>query len=215
MELGLGASIRFFNNAMSLWTKIKGKGSEFTGPQPIGKPVSWLSFLLLVATGAALIFYYDREKKQHIEEINTSSNAVKQGPSAGKAAIGGSFNLIDHNGNAVTDRDFLGNWTVVYFGFTHWPHLCPDELQKLADAVDKIKEKTGIEIVPVFISIDPERDTIEQVREYVKEFLPNLVGLTGNPDEIKKAARAFQVYYMKTEEEGSDYLVDHSIIMYV
>ncbi|KAL7238528.1 hypothetical protein ACSBR2_004588 [Camellia fascicularis] len=106
---------------------------------------------------------------------------VKQGPSAGKAAIGGSFNLIDHNGNAVTDRDFLGNWTVVYFGFTHCPHICPDELQKLADAVHKI--------------IDPERDTVEQVREYVK------------------AARAFRVYYMKTEEEGSDYLVDHSIIM--
>ncbi|KAL7227918.1 hypothetical protein ACSBR1_022739 [Camellia fascicularis] len=120
---------------------------------------------------------------------------VKQGPSAGKAAIGGSFNLIDHNGNAVTDRDFLGNWTVVYFGFTHCPHRCPDELQKLADAVDKIKEKAGIEIVPVFISVDPERDTVEQVREYVK------------------AARAFRVYYMKTEEEGSDYLVDQSIIM--
>lgn len=148
-------------------------------------------------------------------EINTSSNAVKQGPSAGKAAIGGSFNLINHNGNAVTDRDFLGNWTVVYFGFTHCPDICPDELQKLADAVDKIKEKTGIEIVPVFISVDPERDTVEQVREYVKEFHPNLVGLTGNPDEIKKAARAFRVYYMKTEEEGSDYLVDHSIIMYL
>ncbi|KAF5943332.1 hypothetical protein HYC85_017409, partial [Camellia sinensis] len=148
-------------------------------------------------------------------EINTSSNAVKQGPSAGKAAIGGSFNLIDHNGNVVTDRDILGNWTVVYFGFTHCPHICPDELQKLADAVDKIKEKTGIEIVPVFISVDPERDTVEQVREYVKEFHPNLVGLTGNLDEIKKAARAFRVYYMKTEEEGLDYLVDHSIIMYV
>ncbi|CAL5422781.1 unnamed protein product [Camellia sinensis] len=180
-----------------------------------GGPVSWLSFLLLVATGAGLIFYYDREKKRHIEEINTSSNAVKQGPSAGKAAIGGSFNLINHNGNAVTDRDFLGNWTVVYFGFTHCPDICPDELQKLADAVDKIKEKAGIEIVPVFISVDPERDTVEQVREYVKEFHPNLVGLTGNPDQIKKAARAFRVYYMKTEEEGSDYLVDHSIIMYL
>ncbi|XP_052175004.1 protein SCO1 homolog 1, mitochondrial isoform X1 [Diospyros lotus] len=179
------------------------------------KPVSWLSFLLLVATGAGLIFYYDREKKRHIEEINNASNAVKQGPSVGKAAIGGPFSLVNHNGKAVTDRDFLGKWTVIYFGFTHCPDICPDELQKLAAAVDKIKEKAGIEIVPVFISVDPERDTVEQVHEYVEEFHPSLVGLTGNPDEIKKAARAFRVYYMKTEEEGSDYLVDHSIVMYL
>ncbi|XP_052175005.1 protein SCO1 homolog 1, mitochondrial isoform X2 [Diospyros lotus] len=180
-----------------------------------GGPVSWLSFLLLVATGAGLIFYYDREKKRHIEEINNASNAVKQGPSVGKAAIGGPFSLVNHNGKAVTDRDFLGKWTVIYFGFTHCPDICPDELQKLAAAVDKIKEKAGIEIVPVFISVDPERDTVEQVHEYVEEFHPSLVGLTGNPDEIKKAARAFRVYYMKTEEEGSDYLVDHSIVMYL
>ncbi|GJX89692.1 protein SCO1 homolog 1, mitochondrial [Tanacetum coccineum] len=74
--------------------------------------------------------------------------------------------------------------------------------------------KAGFEIIPVFISVDPERDTVEQVREYVKVFHPKLIGLTGDPDEIKKAARAYRVYYMKTEEEGSDYLVDHSIIMY-
>ncbi|XP_057947802.1 protein SCO1 homolog 1, mitochondrial isoform X2 [Malania oleifera] len=180
-----------------------------------GGPVSWLSFLLLAATGAGLIYYYDKEKKQHIEEINNASNAVKQGPSVGKAAIGGPFNLINHDGKNVSDEDFLGRWTLIYFGFTHCPDICPDELQKLAAAVDKIKERAGIEIVPVFISVDPERDTVEQVHEYVKEFHPNLVGLTGSPDEIRKVARAYRVYYMKTTEEGSDYLVDHSIIMYL
>ncbi|KAL6998438.1 Protein SCO1 1, mitochondrial [Sarracenia purpurea var. burkii] len=196
----------------------KSDRSEHTaeqGKSVRGGPVSWLSFLLLVATGGGLIFYHDMEKKRHIEEINSASNAVKQGPSVGKADIGGPFNLLDHNGNSVTERNFLGKWTVLYFGFTHCPDICPDELQKLAAAVDKIKKKAGIEIVPVFISVDPERDNVEQVHEYVKEFHPNLVGLTGNPDEIKKAARAFRVYYMKTEEEGSDYLVDHSIVMYL
>ncbi|XP_057947804.1 protein SCO1 homolog 1, mitochondrial isoform X3 [Malania oleifera] len=133
-----------------------------------GGPVSWLSFLLLAATGAGLIYYYDKEKKQHIEEINNASNAVKQGPSVGKAAIGGPFNLINHDGKNVSDEDFLGRWTLIYFGFTHCPDICPDELQKLAAAVDKIKERAGIEIVPVFISVDPERDTVEQVHEYVK-----------------------------------------------
>ncbi|XP_031257184.1 protein SCO1 homolog 1, mitochondrial [Pistacia vera] len=186
------------------------------GGKPVrGGPVSWLSFLLLVLTGAGIIWYYDREKKRHIEEINNASQAVKQGPSAGKAAIGGPFNLINHDGKRVTDKDFLGNWTMIYFGFTHCPDICPDELQKLAAAVDKTKEKGGIDVVPVFISVDPERDTVEQVREYVKEFHPKLVGLTGSPDEIKKVARAYRVYYMKTAEEDSDYLVDHSIVMYL
>lgn len=180
-----------------------------------GGPVSWLSFLLLVATGAGLIFYYDNEKRRHIEDINNASIAVKQGPSVGKAAIGGPFNLINHDGKGVTERDFMGKWTVMYFGFTHCPDICPDELQKLAAAVDKIKKNAGIEVVPVFVSVDPERDTVEQVHEYVKEFHPNLIGLTGNPEEIKKVARAYRVYYMKTEEEGSDYLVDHSIVMYL
>ncbi|XP_022883311.1 protein SCO1 homolog 1, mitochondrial-like [Olea europaea var. sylvestris] len=147
--------------------------------------------------------------------INSASNAVRQGPSVGKAAIGGPFNLIDHNGKAVTDKNFMGNWNLIYFGFTHCPDICPDELQKLAAAIDKIKEKSGMEVVPVFISVDPERDTVEQVREYVKEFHPKLIGLTGSSEEIKKAARAYRVYYMKTEEEGSDYLVDHSIVMYL
>ncbi|KAJ1381201.1 Thioredoxin-like superfamily [Sesbania bispinosa] len=201
-----------------------GKGKESGGEQDQksdggksvrGAPVSWLSFLLLVLTGAGLVFYYDREKKRHIEEIQNASEAVKQGPSAGKAAIGGPFNLINHDGKRVTEKDFLGQWTLLYFGFTHCPDICPEELQKLAAAVDKIKEKAGIETVPVFISVDPERDTVEQVGEYVKEFHPKLIGLTGSPDEIKGVARAYRVYYMKTAEEDSDYLVDHSIVIYL
>lgn len=194
-------------------------GSQQSGggaSKPVrGGPVSWLSFLLLLATGIGIILYYDKEKKRHIKEISDASKAVKEGPSAGKAAIGGPFSLINHDGKRVTEKDFLGKWTLLYFGFTHCPDICPDELQKLAAAVDKIKEKAGIEIVPVFISVDPERDTVEQVREYVKEFHPKLIGLTGNSDEIKKVARAYRVYYMKTAEEDSDYLVDHSIVMYL
>ncbi|MCD7462361.1 Protein SCO1 1, mitochondrial [Datura stramonium] len=85
----------------------------------------------------------------------------------------------------------------------------------LEAAVVGREETSGIQVVPVFISVDPERDTVEQVGEYVKEFHPNLIGLTGSPEEIKKTARAYRVYYMKTEEEGSDYLVDHSIVMYL
>ncbi|KAL8138320.1 hypothetical protein V2J09_004321 [Rumex salicifolius] len=180
-----------------------------------GSPVSWLSMLLLLLTGAGIVFYYDQEKKRHIEEISNASTAVKEGPSAGKASIGGPFNLINDHGNSVTDRDFLGKWTLIYFGFTHCPDICPDELIKMAAAIDKIKENSGKDIIPVFISVDPERDTVEQVHEYVKEFHPKLIGLTGTPEEVRKVARSYRVYYMKTEEEGSDYLVDHSIVMYL
>ncbi|KAK2361121.1 protein SCO1 protein 2, mitochondrial [Trifolium repens] len=180
-----------------------------------GSPVSWLSLVFLVLTGAGLVYYYDKQKKLHIEEIHSASEAVKQGPSAGKAAIGGPFELTNHHGKRVTEKDFMGRWTLMYFGFTHCPDICPEELQKLVAAVDKIKEKSGIQTVPVFISVDPERDTVEQVAEYVKEFHPKLIGLTGSVEEIKSVARAYRVYYMKTAEEDSDYLVDHSIVIYL
>ncbi|ESQ49180.1 hypothetical protein EUTSA_v10021214mg [Eutrema salsugineum] len=191
------------------------KNGRSSGKDVRGAPVSWWSFFLLLATGAGLVFYYDREKKRHIEDINTNSIAVKEGPSAGKAAIGGPFSLIRDDGKRITEKDLMGKWTILYFGFTHCPDICPDELIKLAAAIDKIKEKCGVDVVPVFISVDPERDTVQQVHEYVKEFHPKLVGLTGSPEEIKSVARSYRVYYMKTEEEDSDYLVDHSIVMYV
>ncbi|KAL6888476.1 hypothetical protein ACP4OV_009502 [Aristida adscensionis] len=219
-----------------------------------GGPVSWLSFLLLLVTGGGIIVYYDKEKKRHIEavvlsqlakafledfskinrgslelpnELKNRTSAVKPGESVGKAAIGGPFKLLNHDGKPVTEKDFMGKWTLLYFGFTHCPDICPDELQKMAAAIDKImlymtvgiksvtEEKAKLEVVPVFITVDPERDTIEQVRDYVKEFHPDLIGLTGSADEIRQVARAYRVYYMKTEEEGSDYLVDHSIVMYL
>ncbi|CAN6230392.1 unnamed protein product [Urochloa humidicola] len=180
-----------------------------------GGPVSWLSFLLLLVTGGGIIVYYDKEKKRQIEELKNRTSAVKPGQSVGTAAIGGPFKLLNHDGKPVTEKDFLGKWTLFYFGFTHCPDICPDELQKMAAAIDKIREKAKLDIVPVFITVDPERDTVEQVRDYVKEFHPDLIGLTGTTDEIRQVARAYRVYYMKTEEEGSDYLVDHSIVMYL
>lgn len=193
-------------------TKKSSPGPPLEARYIRGSPVSWLSLGLLLVTGAGLLYYYDQEKRRLITDYKEEA---KPGPGVGKAAIGGPFKLVNHEGKAVTEQDFKGGWTLIYFGFTHCPDICPDELQKLAEAVDILEKKHGIRLTPVFISVDPERDNVEQVREYVKDFHPRLVGLTGTPENIRQVAREFRVYYMKTEEEGSDYLVDHSIIMYL
>ncbi|CAI5471741.1 unnamed protein product [Closterium sp. Yama58-4] len=141
--------------------------------------------------------------------------AVRELKPVGKAAIGGPFTLVDGQGKPFTEADLKGRWALLYFGFTFCPDICPSELIKIAQAVDLVEKQVGVRVVPVFISVDPERDTAEQVKEYVKEFHPRMIGLTGTPEQVKAAARAFRVYYMKTEEEGYDYLVDHSIISYL
>ncbi|CAI5963721.1 unnamed protein product [Closterium sp. NIES-64] len=171
-------------------------------------PVTWASLALLLLTGGALLTYFESEKRKRLE-------AVRELKPVGKAAIGGPFTLVDGNGKAFTEADLKGRWALLYFGFTFCPDICPSQLINIAQAVDLVEKQVGVQVVPVFISVDPERDTADQVKEYVKEFHPRMIGLTGTPEQVKAAARAFRVYYMKTEEEGYDYLVDHSIISYL
>lgn len=100
---------------------------------PFLQPVSWASLALLLMTGGGLLAFYDREKRRKLE-------MVRQGPSVGKAAIGGAFELVNQDGKKVTDKDFRGNWNLVYFGFTFCPDICPDELNKMAQAIDKVRD---------------------------------------------------------------------------
>lgn len=130
-------------------------------------------------------------------------------------ALGGPFTLTDHTGRAVTERDFAGRWMLVYFGFTWCPDVCPTELGTMAAALDAMGE-AGKAVVPVLITIDPERDGPEQLAEYVERFHPRLVGLTGTPEQVAEAARRYRVYYAKARRgEGNDYLVDHSGFTYL
>ncbi|EIE27272.1 SCO1-SenC-domain-containing protein [Coccomyxa subellipsoidea C-169] len=135
--------------------------------------------------------------------------------SAGVAAIGGHFDLLDQDGKKFTHENLIGNYSLLYFGFTNCPDICPDELEKLATAIDAVEKQTGQKVLPVFITVDPERDSVPKVREYVKQFHPRLIGLTGPQDKVKAAAKAYRVYYTKTNDDPKDYLVDHSIIMYL
>jgi protein SCO1/2 len=133
-----------------------------------------------------------------------------------KALIGGKFALTNQDGKRVTDADFHGKWMLVAFGYTSCPDVCPAELGAMANAMDQLGAKAE-QVTPVFITIDPERDTVAQVSEYVKNFHARFVGLTGTPDEIKQAARAYRVYYAKAEAKDSamGYLMDHSAFIYL
>lgn len=136
--------------------------------------------------------------------------------SSGTALIGGPFELTDQNGKRVTDQSFRGKYTLVFFGFTFCPDVCPGTLQVVTAALDRLGQ-AGNDIVPVFITVDPARDTPEVMRDYAKSFHPRLVALTGSEADIEKAARAYRVYYAKAKgtENEKDYLMDHSAFLYL
>ena len=141
------------------------------------------------------------------------------GPTAqqsARALIGGPFTLTDQDGKRVTEQTYRGKYMLVVFGYTTCPDVCPAELQTMANAMNALGAKAD-KINPIFITIDPERDTVERMAEYVKNFHAGFVGLTGSPEEIKQAARAYRAYYAKAEGTGSatGYLMDHSAFIYL
>jgi protein SCO1/2 len=130
------------------------------------------------------------------------------------SAIGGPFRLVDQNGKTVTDADLKGKWSLVYFGYTHCPDACPTALNDIAVALDELGPKRG-EVRPVFITVDPERDTPEVLKSYITAFDAPILALTGTPEEIAQAAKGYRVYYAKHPEADGDYSMDHSSVIYV
>ncbi|MCZ4280970.1 SCO family protein [Kiloniella laminariae] len=136
-----------------------------------------------------------------------------------RSLIGGPFSLVTHTGKAVTEKDFEGKYMLIYFGYTFCPDVCPTSLTLLSDAMDIVEAKdpelAGL-VVPVFITVDPERDTVSALKDYVGHFYPTMVGLTGSLEQVSAAAKSYKVFYQKAEaEESSDYLMDHSSITYL
>ena len=143
---------------------------------------------------------------------------LDQAPLAG-AAIGGDFTLTGEDGQPVSWDDFAGKWRVVYFGFAYCPDICPTDLQRTSQGLALYaRDNAGLaaNIQPIFVTIDPERDTPEVVAEFTDAFSKDLLGLTGTPEQIAATAKAFGVYYAKGEvnEQGA-YMMDHSNVTYL
>jgi protein SCO1/2 len=132
----------------------------------------------------------------------------------GTGSIGGPFTLTDETGKAVTDADVIDRPTLLYFGYTFCPDVCPLDATRNAEATDLIR-KAGFDIRPVFISFDPERDTPKVLAEFTDFMHPDMLGLTGTPDQIKSVANEYKVYFRKHDGEGADYLIDHSTFTYL
>ena len=129
--------------------------------------------------------------------------------------IGGPFELVDtRDGKTVTDQNFKGKWLLVYFGYTHCPDACPTALNDLSLALDKLGDKRQA-MAPLFITIDPERDTADVMKDYVASFAPDIVGLTGSTDQIGQAEKEYRVYAAKHPTKDGGYDMDHSSIIYV
>jgi cytochrome oxidase Cu insertion factor (SCO1/SenC/PrrC family) len=168
--------------------------------------VSVLAGLLIGAMAAVALFPEARQKL-----------FPQAGPqTSGKALIGGPFTLTDTTGRQVTDKDYRGRYMLVFFGFTACPDICPAGMQLISAALDKIGAKAE-NVTPIFISVDPERDTPQKLAGYVKNFSPRMVGLTGTPAEIAAVAKAYKVFYEKTPNEAApaDYGMNHTSIIYL
>ncbi|WP_249167022.1 SCO family protein [Bradyrhizobium sp. JYMT SZCCT0428] len=132
----------------------------------------------------------------------------------GREPVGGPFSLIDHTGRRRTDGDFRGKLLLIYFGFTYCPDICPTDLQNIGLALDQLG-RAADKVQPLFITVDPERDTAEHLKEYMPLFHPRLIGLTGGTSAIRAAADVYKVYYEKVSTKGDDYTVDHTAFIYL
>lgn len=186
------------------------KISKINVPRGADGPITWKTLLIGGGTLGLLTGYFLYLKSLKEEKIEREKTRTY-----GKAAIGGAFELVDTTGKLRSSDEFRGKWLLIYFGFTHCPDVCPEELDKLATVVERLA-KNNYHVLPLFISVDPERDTPELVGKYLSEFSDKFIGLTGTKEQVEKATRAHRIYYsVGPKDEENDYIVDHTIISYL
>ncbi|MGE0094149.1 MAG: SCO family protein [Alphaproteobacteria bacterium] len=168
-------------------------------PRPFIRVAIIAAVLAIIAAGAALWTFFNAP--------------TPQVTSSGTASVGGPFTLVDQQGRTVTDEAFRGRWMLVFFGFTHCPDVCPTALNDMSATLTELGAAAD-KVQPIFITVDPARDTVEAMSQYVANFDPRIVALTGTPEQIAQAAKAYRVYYKKVPQ-GDDYTMDHTGILYL
>ncbi len=181
---------------------------KFGGGKPGQRrnPILWI-----VVIGAILIYsQYDGSLFGNINQSHLSRMTVPP------EEIVGSFALIDHTGTPRTDRDFHGSHTLIYFGYTWCPDVCPSSMLVMAQVLEDLAAQSKT-VQPLFITVDPKRDTVEKLAAYVEQLFPNLIGLTGSEEAVTEALDSFGVYRRshETDADDDDYLVDHASFFYL
>ncbi|KAI3389467.1 hypothetical protein SNEBB_004206 [Seison nebaliae] len=202
---------KFIQNKLS-YTPIRYGSSGSDGRTTVG--ITWRSFTITSTIGIGLVgivAYLRHEQKEKIK--------LEKRKMVGKTALGGEWEgLIDSNNDQISSKDFHGKWCLLYFGFTHCPDICPEQIERLCEVVDKIeKYKDASSLIPLFVSVDPERDTPQITKEYCEEFSKKLVGLTAKSlDDISQITKLYRVYFTQgPKDETNDYIIDHAVITYL
>ena len=153
--------------------------------------------------------------------LNKEKRIAQKTQGYGTAKVGGPFSLVNHDGIPVTDETYKNKYMLLYFGYTFCPDVCPEELDKMGLIVDGLSNHniSSSDVVPIFISCDPKRDSCASIKEYLQEFHPSFIGLTGTYNQIKRVAKSYRLYFsappMAVDDDETDYLVDHSIFFYL
>ncbi len=167
-----------------------------------------IAAVLAVAAGVGATLYLSRPQDGAFAACTTGAIA------GGSSQIGGPFELINAQGQTVTDADVITEPSLLYFGYTFCPDVCPLDNSRNVEAIDLLEEDGKI-VTPVFISIDPKRDTPQVVGEFAFNLHERMIGLTGSPEQVKAASKAYKTYYNAHPEEDGYYLVDHSTFTYL
>ncbi|MFC3613381.1 SCO family protein [Lutimaribacter marinistellae] len=165
-------------------------------------------FVLALGLGTIYVMTLGRNDDDQFAQCRASQIA------GGPGSIGGPFELVNAQGETVTDADVITQPSLIYFGYTFCPDVCPLDTARNAEAVDMLEEQ-GHMVTPVFISIDPDRDTPEVVGDFAANLHERMIGLTGSPEQVKQASRAYKTYYKAQDKSDEYYLVDHSTFTYL